>query len=225
MHLLLATILPSLLILFYFIYSDKFKEPNQAILKVFFYGILICIPAFFANRLLGSFWFYQTKVPIELISSFLGAAFVEEGLKFLVLYYVVYKMKEFNEPVDGLVYGVTVSLGFATLENFYYVFLVGYENPIGVAYLRAFSSIPGHALDGAIMGYFFMKYTFVRKRNNLLLCFLIPYFLHAYYNYFLAINYSLVVLELIVGWVVVFIIFEKLKASQKIKRTEGEKKI
>ena len=124
-----------------------------------------------------------------------------------------------------MVYGGTVSLGVATLENFYYVFLVGYENSISVAYLRAFSAIPGHALDGAIMGYFFMKYAFFQKRNNLLLCFLVPYFLHAYYNYFLAINYSLVVLELIVGWIVVFIIFEKLKTSQKIKRTEGEKKV
>ena len=33
-------------------------------------------------------------------------------------------MKDFNEPIDGIVYGVTVSLGFATLENFYYVYLL-----------------------------------------------------------------------------------------------------
>ena len=35
---------------------------------------------------------------------------------------LVYKMKDFNEPTDGIVYGVCASLGFATLENFYYVY-------------------------------------------------------------------------------------------------------
>ena len=77
-------------------YSDKFREPRKSILKVFFYGCLICIPAFFANTILDSFWFYQTKVPEELIGSFLAPAFVEEALKFSVLYYVVYKMKDFK---------------------------------------------------------------------------------------------------------------------------------
>ena len=33
-------------------------------------------------------------------------------------------MKDFNEPVDGIVYGVSVSLGFATLENIYYVYFL-----------------------------------------------------------------------------------------------------
>ena len=55
---------------------------------------------------------------------FLSAAPVEEVLKFTVLYSLVYKMKDFNEPIDGIVYGVTVSLGFATLENIYYVYVL-----------------------------------------------------------------------------------------------------
>ena len=37
---------------------------------------------------------------------------------------LIYKMKDFNEPIDGIVYGVTVSLGFATLENIYYVYYI-----------------------------------------------------------------------------------------------------
>ena len=36
MQLLIATILPSVLIILYFVKSDKFKEPNSEILKVFF---------------------------------------------------------------------------------------------------------------------------------------------------------------------------------------------
>ena len=38
------------------------------------------------------------------------------------LYFIVLRRNEFNEPMDGIVYGVTVSLGFATYENYDYVF-------------------------------------------------------------------------------------------------------
>ena len=33
--------------------------------------------------------------------------------------------KEFNEPMDGIVYGVVASLGFATYENYDYVLVSG----------------------------------------------------------------------------------------------------
>ena len=115
MSLLLATILPSILIILFFVYSDKFKEPSVEIIKVFVYGILITIPAYFLNTYISDFFYSSTRVSENLISSFLTAAPVEEGLKLSVLYYLVYKMKDFNEPVDGILYGVTVSLCFATL--------------------------------------------------------------------------------------------------------------
>ena len=124
MSLLLATILPSILIILFFVYSDKFKEPRGEIIKVFLYGILITIPAYFLNTYISDFLYSSTRVSENLISSFLTAAPVEEGLKLSVLYYLVYNMKDFNEPMDGIVYGVTVSFGFATLENFDYVYLL-----------------------------------------------------------------------------------------------------
>ena len=123
MQLLLVTILPSILIVLFFVKSDRFKEPTKQIVKVFFLGILITIPAYFLNTYLSEIW-YATNASEGLISSFLTAAPVEEGLKLSVLYFFVYKMKDFNEPIDGIVYGVTVSLGFATLENIYYVYLL-----------------------------------------------------------------------------------------------------
>ena len=77
--------------------------------------------------------------------------------------------------MDGIVYGVTVSLGFATLENIYYVF-AGFDDPLGVAYLRAFSAVPAHALFGVFMGYYFMKYSFIKRKNSLFFAYLISYF-------------------------------------------------
>ena len=135
---LLITILPSLLIVTFFVMSDRFREPNKEIIKVFVYGIIITFPAFYLNTFLGGV-FASRSISESLIKSFLTAAPVEETLKFCVLYFLVYKMKDFNEPIDGIVYGVTVSLGFATLENFYYVYYVYafyYDYPFNVMFYR-----------------------------------------------------------------------------------------
>ena len=228
MPLLLVTVLPSLLILAFFVFSDKFKEPKQSIIKVFIYGILITIPAYFLNTAFGDYFYYRTQVSEHLIGSFLTAAPLEEGLKFLVLYFLVYKMKDFNEPIDGIVYGVCVSLGFATLENFYYVYAIdwgSYSTPMSIAYLRAFSAVPMHALAGCIMGYFFMKYSFVSRKDNLFFCFFVPFLLHGFYNLFAGINSFALYGLLIIGWIIALKLFSNLIKIQKTKKKEYEKKI
>ena len=186
MSTLLITILPSILIILFFVKSDRFPEPTSEIIKVFFYGILLCIPAFYINTALDEIY-SNTNISKALIRSFLSAAPVEEVLKFTVLYSLVYKMKDFNEPIDAIVYGVAVSLGFATLENIYYVYVLSDyfgTTSQGLAILRSFSAIPAHGIFGATMGYFFMKYTFIKRENNLALCMIVPILLHGAYNYF-----------------------------------------
>ena len=77
-------------------------------------------------------------------------------------------MKEFDEPTDGMVYGVIASLGFATLENIYYVYVLKdyFETTsMTLAIVRSFSAIPAHALFGAFMGYYLMKYAFISKKK------------------------------------------------------------
>ena len=227
MILLLATILPSILIVLFFVNSDKFKEPTGEILKVFFFGIIIAFPAFYLNGYLGSV-FRSAQLSEALISSFFTAAPVEEGLKILLLYYFVYKMKDFNEPIDGIVYGVCASLGFATLENIYYVyFLADYFNTtsMNLAIARSFTAVPAHALFGATMGYFFMKYAFIKKGDNLFFAFIVPYTLHGCYNLFMTSNFIVSIMLILVSWIVVLRLFYKLKKIQKKKKKEYEKKI
>ena len=228
MQLLLATILPSILIISFFVYSDKFKEPRSEIIKVFIYGILITIPAYFLNTFLSNFFYENTRVGEGLVSSFLTAAPVEEGLKLFVLYYFVYKMKDFNEPVDGIVYGVTVSLGFATLENIYYVYLLADyfdTSSMSLALVRSFSAVPAHAVFGLFMGYFFMKYSFVKKGDNLFFAFIIPFALHGCYNLFTISNFLVSLALILISWIVGLRLFSGLKKTQKRKRKENEKKI
>tara|TARA_B100000787_G_scaffold68654_1_gene50484 strand:- start:1276 stop:1959 length:684 start_codon:yes stop_codon:yes gene_type:complete len=224
---LLITILPSLLIVTFFVKSDKFPEPTSQIIKVFMYGLFLCIPAYLINTELGNIY-ANTGISEALISSFLSAAPVEEVLKFTVLYSLVYKMKDFNEPIDGIVYGVSVSLGFATLENIYYVYVLSDyfgTTSQGLAILRSFSAIPAHGIFGATMGYFFMKYTFIKKENNLVLCMIVPILLHGTYNYFAGSIFIISLLIVIISWIVLLRAFSRLKKSQKKKRKEYEKKV
>ena len=227
MPLLLITILPSILIIFFFVNSDRFREPTSEILKVFFYGILITIPAYFLNSFFASI-LYQTKLHHSLIGSFFTAAPIEEGLKLAVMYYLVFKMKDFNEPLDGIVYGVSASLGFATLENFYYVYVLSdtfNTSAMSLAALRAFSAIPAHAVFGIFMGYFFMKYAFIKKGDNLIFAFVVPFALHGCYNLFVYSNFLVAIILIIISWIIGLRLFSKLKKGQGKKRKENEKKI
>ncbi len=226
--LLLTTILPPILIVIIFAASDKFKEPNKEIFLVFISGILITIPAYISNTfLIKDVYVNYPFISEGIAASFLSAAVVEEGLKFLVLYFVVYRLSEFNEPMDAIVYGVCASLGFATLENIFYIFYSDFGiEPIYLSILRGFTTIPAHAIFGVMMGYFFMRYAFIHKSKSLFLSFLIPYLLHGFYNYFIGINYFAISLALIiVSWFIGIKLFLKLRQEQRLKRREYEKKV
>ena len=225
MALLLATILPSILIILFFVYSDKFKEPRGEIIKVFFYGILITIPAYFLNTYIGDFFYANTRVSENLISSFLTAAPVEEGLKLSVLYYFVYKMKDFNEPMDGIVYGVTVSLGFATFENYDYVFRWAEEwgvDPYQMAIWRSYSAVPMHGLMGCIMGFYFGMYAFTANKKYLVLCLFVPFVIHGFYNFLSYPVHFMVLGVLVIYSVALHSHFKKLQ-FQKSRESEIKK--
>ena len=55
--------------------------------------------------------------------------------------------------MDGIVYGVTVSLGFATYENYDYVFRLAelWEiDPYQMAIWRSYTAVPLHGLNGCV---------------------------------------------------------------------------
>lgn len=121
MYLLGLTIAPSIIIIIYFINSDKYPEPKEKIIQAFLLGLAITVPAAIANDMLIHNW-KGIGLSNAISMSFLSAAPVEESLKFLMLTKFISKFKEYDEMVDGIVYCICLSLGFATLENFYYVY-------------------------------------------------------------------------------------------------------
>ena len=227
---ILFTFIPSLLILFFFIFSDRFREPKETIITVFFLGFLICLPAGILNQLSHDFFFNGSDNSKNLTGSFLGPAWAEELLKFSILYLVVLKRDEFNEPMDGLVYGVVVSLGFATYENYTYVYewasrIAEEENYdfLEFSYLvakgRSYSAIPMHGLNGAIMGYYFGLYAFNGNKKYLIFSLIIPYLFHGFYNYLGWPNMMIIVIILLIFSLT---LHSKLRKLQMLKKSERE---
>ena len=219
---LLITIVPSLALLFYFVLSDKFKEPKLTVLAVFFLGYLICLPAGTLNDFSYKLLEDGTDLSKRLGYSFLGPAWCEELLKFSILYLIVLRRNEFNEPMDGVVYGVAASLGFATYENYDYVFRLAEQwdlVPMDLAIWRSYSAIPMHGLNGCLMGFYFGKYAFTADNKFLLLSLLIPFLMHGLYN-FLDYPYSLIIVVILV--IYSLILHSDLKKLQKSKKQEKE---
>ena len=218
---LLITIVPSFLILLYFFFSDKFKEPKGTVAIVFVLGILICLPA----GILNNFMFVNfggEGSGKDLTHSFLGPAWTEEILKFLVLYAIVLRRSEFNEPMDGIVYGVVVSLGFATYENYDYVFRLAETwdiAPQQLAIWRSYSAVPMHGLNGCIMGFYFGMYAFTANKKFLVLSLLIPFLLHGFYNFLGSPFHYIVVIGMLAYSIV---LHSNLKKLQLKKKTENE---
>ncbi len=182
---IILAVLPSALILRYFLKRDAFPEPRGAVIKTFLWGIasiipavilavmlILIVPSVSAGDTTGAF-------ARAAVIAFFGAAIPEELFKFAVLFLYCRRLNDFDEPMDGIVYGVTASLGFATLENVLYVL----DGGIGVAIARGLTAVPGHALFGAIMGYYFGLAHFVPGRRHLYwAAFLLPVLLHGLYN-------------------------------------------
>ena len=222
MSTLLITIVPSLLILIYFFLSDKFKEPKGTIALVFGLGVLICLPAGIINEFMGVN--FSNIFSERLLYSFLGPAWGEEILKFLILYTIVLKRNEFNEPMDGIVYGVVASLGFATYENYDYVFRLAETwniDPAQMAIWRSYSAVPMHGLNGCIMGFYFGKYAFTADKKYLVLSLLIPFLLHGFYN-FLEYPFHFMIVGIMIVYAI--ILHSDLKKLQLKKNKEREEK-
>ena len=129
--------------------------------------------------------------------------------------------------MDGIVYGVAASLGFATYENYDYVFRLAEQwdlVPMDLAIWRSYSAIPMHGLNGCIMGYFIAAYAFSVRKKYLVLSLLIPYLLHGSYNflcYFLPqYNYYLLIVGIML--VLSYILHSKLEKHQKTMTEEDE---
>ncbi|MFF2908084.1 glutamic-type intramembrane protease PrsW [Paenibacillus sp. NPDC057934] len=177
-----SAVAPGLALLTFFYLKDKYdQEPLHMVIKVFLLGFLIVFPVMIIQRGLMLGWGDGPYV-----ESFLISAGVEECLKWFVLYHMIYNHTEFDEPYDGILYAVAISLGFATIENVMYAWYS--HASIGSMFLRALLPVSGHAMFGVIMGYHMGRARFskgVRTRWILVISLVLPWIWHGIYDFIL----------------------------------------
>ncbi len=183
-----AAVAPALLILLYFYRQDRLRpEPNWYLLRVFALGMAATYPAIRFDLYLTDIAFYNMvpSLVYEVFVAFIQAGFFEEFMKFLVVMIFVYRHRHFDEVTDGILYTITVSLGFAAVENVLYV--VG--KPFNVALARALTAVPFHAVCSGVMGYYIGRAKFARikrmERRMLLTGFVMAALIHGIYNFLL----------------------------------------
>ncbi|WP_029231144.1 PrsW family glutamic-type intramembrane protease [Butyrivibrio sp. VCB2006] len=194
MFLMYLAILPAAVLLYFIYKADKIeKEPTDLLVKIFLFGVLSTLSAYFLEVIGGGIldlFFYEDEMIYMIIENFLIVALAEEAGKYVVVKKVAWKHPAFNYTFDAVVYAVFSSLGFAALENIVYISNGG----LSTAIMRAFLSVPGHAIDAVFMGCYFgaaKKCEILGDKNgkdrNLALALIIPVCIHGFYDFVLSV--------------------------------------
>lgn len=182
--LLAAALLPAIFLWYYIWKQDPQPEPTSWLVKAALYGVGICIPVARLESVIEQILFggEPTTLIGSTIQAFFVAALPEESFKLLALWLVLRKNPFFDEHFDGIVYAVCVGLGFAAIENVFYV-VSEEENWVGVAVARAFLAVPGHYAFAVLMGYYYSLYHFVDRSPRIAACvLLVPVLAHGIYD-------------------------------------------
>jgi protease PrsW len=180
---------PTTAVMLYIYLRDKDeREPLGLLLLSFLYGglstIVTLLISWPVNALILT---KEDEVVHQFINAFFKVALIEEFSKFLFVRFVLFHNKNFNEPFDGIVYAVMVSMGFATLENVIYVYQYG----VATGIMRMFTAVPAHATFAIIMGYFIGKAKFTHRKIIFftLVALLMPAAFHGTYGCVVFVSY------------------------------------
>ncbi len=164
-ELLLLALSPSIFLLWFFRHKDRYKhEPIRFMAKVFFLGALFTILAVIVELLAFPIFQPDNGLLETGLFFFIIVGPIEEFAKFAAVRVRAYHSHQFDEPMDGIVLGVSAALGFATVENLADVFSAPTpEAQILVGIVRAFLSVPGHAFWGAITGFYLGQAKYLKR--------------------------------------------------------------
>lgn len=180
-------VLPAVILLFYTYLQDKYqREPLGQVVKAFFIGWLSVFCSLMISIPLRNLGFFPSEISSfggAFATAFFGAAIPEETAKLFCLWMFLRNNKYFDERMDGIVYAVSVGMGFAAFENIEYLFASGTEwVTTGIG--RSLTAIPGHFGFAVIMGYYYSLHHFDRYRAPMagILMWLVPVVGHGLYD-------------------------------------------
>lgn len=188
LRLFIIAITPAIVIVLSLYLSDRHdREPFKILVLTYILGALSVIPIIIVEEILLRFNIF-TGILYAFYTSFIVAGLTEEFFKRLIVLKLPYKTKYFNEKLDGIIYSVFASMGFATIENIVYV-VYRYANNPHVGLYRGVFSVPAHAVFAITMGYYLSLAKFDtdenRKRINMRRSLYMPILLHGTFNFIL----------------------------------------
>lgn len=193
---LVGGILPAFLWLWFWLKEDAKKpEPARLLLLAFLAG-MIAVP--FTMPFEQAIYSLAKHVPAMLFTSdqtqtgiIIAWAFIEEIVKLIVIYFVAFKSRFFDEPIDALIYLITCALGFAALENSLYLMTSIVDNGVAVGAintnLRFLGATLLHVVSSGAIGVA-IAFSFYKKKNRipyLLFGIFIATALHSIFNLFI----------------------------------------
>ena len=151
---LLLAFTPGIFWLWFFIRRGVYRPgPRRLLAFTFLLGMASTLPAGIINTIFLDDSILSESASANLATVATGMLFVvgpaEETCKFLAVRWLAYRSSYFDEPGDGLVYSTATSLGFASLENLFYILTFGPVVMVG----RAPLSTVAHVVFGSFWGY------------------------------------------------------------------------
>lgn len=188
--LIISAVVPAIVLMGKVYKADKLDKESPALIRsLVLMGIISTFFALVSERILGALLSRTVSFESPLYNVllyFVVVGFSEETAKYVLLKRKTWHDREFNCQFDGVVYAVTVSLGFALWENITYVMMYGF----GTALVRAVTAVPGHACFGVFMGIFYgqaKRYDYLRcgKASSIcrIMAVIVPALIHGTYDY------------------------------------------
>jgi len=137
----------------WFFYARQAYRPERKglITALFLLGFLAGMIALVLNHLIERYtglWAGAPDVGARLVFWVLGIGLNEEFAKMLILLLVLYPRRDFVTPYQGLLGAATVALGFAAVENLFYLQRYGTATLL----FRSALTVPAHAFFTAPLG-------------------------------------------------------------------------
>jgi len=196
-YLILLAIAPGAALVIFILLNDRYdREPARLLIKVFLMGMLVTLPTIVVE-LIGQYFNIFSGIYGLLFEAFIVIGLSEEFFKRRVVLRYAFYHPAFNEKLDGIVYCSLAALGFATLENIFYV-ISYYPMNENIWITRAFLSVPVHMLLGIIMGYYLSLAKYCphpgKCKSYMTRSLLIPAALHGAFDFVLMSQYPLLTL-------------------------------
>lgn len=197
LRLLIIAIFPGIALALGAYLTDRYdREPVSLLFKIFLFGSLSVVPAGIFEEILMSLNLFTGTLAV-VFTAFIVAGLTEEFIKRSVVMKFAFKNSAFDEKLDGIIYAVFASLGFATAENILYVVFRFGANPyVGIS--RGILSVPAHMLFAITMGYYLSLAKFCTDNR---LCkfyyrksLTVPLILHGIFDFLLMVNQGIMLL-------------------------------